>query len=234
MIVPNTTGPQRPLGGLRPDELALALDDAARFRDGRAAAICLDCAGSDEPCQVHTAEANLADRYRAAALVLEDVADLYPAGPGLVLSAITLAAIQAEATRAHLVHGTHSMLAPSYSSGDRLAILAEEFGEVAAELTYDHQDGGQRDRLVKELLQLAAMAASWVEALEGQPYGARAPRSPSSAGAAAAVADWSRPLPPAVQEELAAARQRGPARPHPGAPAPHQDGQGDGPGRPAA
>src|ERR1700733_4392890 len=88
-----------------------------------------------------------------------------------VLSDITLAAIQAEATRAHLKHGEHSMLGPNYSSGERLAILVEEVGEVAHELTYD-QGGpavgeGRRDELVKELIQGAAMDASWVEFLEG-------------------------------------------------------------------
>ena len=85
--------------------------------------------------------------------------------PGLVLSGLTLNAIQAEATRAHLKHGAHSMLGPHYSSGDRLAILVEEVGEVAHELTYD-QDG-DKTKLVRELVQVAAMAASWVEAIEG-------------------------------------------------------------------
>lgn len=90
---------------------------------------------------------------------------------GLVLSELTLSAIQAEATRAHLKHGEHSMLGKHYSSGDRLAILVEEVGEVAHELTYD-QGGpgvgaGRRDELVRELIQVAAMAASWVEFLEG-------------------------------------------------------------------
>lgn len=87
--------------------------------------------------------------------------------PVLVLSDLTLSAIQAEATRAHLKHGDNSMLGAHYTSGDRLAILMEEVGEVAHELTYD-QDG-DRDKLVKELIQVAAMAASWVEFLEGAP-----------------------------------------------------------------
>jgi hypothetical protein len=85
--------------------------------------------------------------------------------PQLVLSGLTLSAIQAEATRAHLKHGEHSMLGPQYTAHERLAILVEEVGEVAHELTYD-QDG-DRDKLVKELIQVAAMAASWVECLEG-------------------------------------------------------------------
>ena len=88
--------------------------------------------------------------------------------PKLVLSDRTLAAIQAEATRAYLLHGTDSMLGPEQTSGQRLAILVEEVGEVAHELTYD-QGGrdGRRDELVKELIQVAAMAASWVQWLEG-------------------------------------------------------------------
>jgi hypothetical protein len=92
--------------------------------------------------------------------------------PQLVLSDLTLSAIQAEATRAHLKHGEHSMLGEHYSSGDRLAILMEEVGEVAHELTYDQ--GGtasRRDELVKELTQVAAMAASWVEYLESRSRG---------------------------------------------------------------
>lgn len=93
--------------------------------------------------------------------------------PTLVLSDITLTAIQAEATRAHLRHGEHSMLGPHYSASDRLAILVEEVGEVAHELTYDQGGPGvgrfDKDRLVKELIQVAAMAASWVEQLEGSP-----------------------------------------------------------------
>jgi len=107
----------------------------------------------------------------------------------MVLSGLTLAAIQAEATRAHLLHGEHSMLGP-YTSPQRLAILAEEVGEsaelveallaarlsrllgqVAHELTYDAGGPGvgegRKDELVKELIQVAAMAASWVEVLEG-------------------------------------------------------------------
>jgi hypothetical protein len=91
----------------------------------------------------------------------------------LVLSDLTLNAIQAEATRAHLLHGEHSMMGPRYSSGDRLAILVEEVGEVAHELTYDMGGPGvgegRRAELVKELIQVAAMAASWVEYLEGDP-----------------------------------------------------------------
>jgi hypothetical protein len=91
------------------------------------------------------------------------------AGRGaLALSPLTLDAIQAEATRAHLKHGEHSMLSPK-PDDRRYAILAEEAGEVAKELN-DAAIGGRpadRGKLVRELIQVAAMAASWVEALEG-------------------------------------------------------------------
>lgn len=87
---------------------------------------------------------------------------------GLALSELTLSAIQAEATRAHLRHGEHSMLGRQ-ADDRRLAILTEEVGEVARELN-DAMIGGRavdRDKLVKELIQVGAMACSWVEALEG-------------------------------------------------------------------
>jgi hypothetical protein len=89
--------------------------------------------------------------------------------PVLALSELTLGAIQAEATRAHLKHGEFSMCGPHYSASDRLAILMEEVGEVAHELTYDQGGPGvghyDKDRLEKELIQVAAMAASWIEQL---------------------------------------------------------------------
>ena len=87
-----------------------------------------------------------------------------------VLSDITLSAVQAEATRAHLLHGENSMLSGGSDANDRrYRILGEEFGEVGRELN-DAETGERppdRDKLVKELLQVAAMALSWVEALEG-------------------------------------------------------------------
>lgn len=96
---------------------------------------------------------------------------------GLVLSEITLSAIQAEAIRAHLHHGRNSMAHPDQSNDRRLAILTEEVGEVAHELNEaaisaskypgTGYTGLDRDALVKELIQVAAMAATWVEALEG-------------------------------------------------------------------
>jgi NTP pyrophosphatase (non-canonical NTP hydrolase) len=86
--------------------------------------------------------------------------------PRLVLSELTLSAIQAEATRAAIKHPDNWMGGKNtHNDHERLAILMEEVGEVAHELTYDQP--GDRDELVKELIQVAAMAASWVEFLEG-------------------------------------------------------------------
>ena len=90
---------------------------------------------------------------------------------GLVLSDLTLDAVQAEATRAYLRHGDHSMLGPGVTESERLSILTEEVGEVARELNEDRlgnlDHAEWRDRRVKELIQVAAMALTWVEHLEG-------------------------------------------------------------------
>ena len=92
--------------------------------------------------------------------------------PVLALSGLTLNAIQAEATRAHLRHGDYSMLSPHYSASDRLAILMEEVGEVAHALTYGQGGPGvgryDKDKLEKELIQVAAVAATWIEQLNAK------------------------------------------------------------------
>lgn len=77
------------------------------------------------------------------------------------LTSLTLAAIQAEAFRAHCRHTEHSVLSKDMPNSERLAILVEEVGEVAHALTYD----GDKTNLEIELIQVAAVAASWVEAL---------------------------------------------------------------------
>jgi hypothetical protein len=118
-----------------------------------------------ELAELREQAATVADREPDDALATGLRVSGTPASPRLALSEITLAAIQAEATRAVAMHGDHSMPGPHYTPGDRLAILMEEVGEVAHELTYDQP--GDRDKLVRELIQVAAMAASWVEFLEG-------------------------------------------------------------------
>lgn len=79
------------------------------------------------------------------------------------VSMLTLTAIQAESIRAHIKHGEHSMLNPAMSNYERLAILMEEVGEVAHELTYDQPDS--KERLEKELIQVGSVVASWLEAI---------------------------------------------------------------------
>jgi hypothetical protein len=85
-----------------------------------------------------------------------------------VLSELTLSAVQAEAVRAHLKHREHggSILDPAMSSLRKLAALGEEYGEVCKELTYDQAPS--KMQLVTELIQVAAVALTWVQCLEGQ------------------------------------------------------------------
>lgn len=80
-----------------------------------------------------------------------------------VLLVETLDAIEDETLRAWQKHGEHAMINPSLTSTERLSILGEEFGEVCRSLTYDSGEG--KEDLKKELIQLAAMAASWANCL---------------------------------------------------------------------
>ena len=77
------------------------------------------------------------------------------------LTSLTMNAIQAEALRAHCRHAGHSLLSKQMTNTERLAILVEEVGEVAHALTHD----GDKDNLETELIQVAAVAASWIEVL---------------------------------------------------------------------
>ena len=77
------------------------------------------------------------------------------------LTSLTLAAIQAEALRTHCRHAEHSVLSKDMTNGERLAILVEAVGEVASTLASD----GDTANLETELIQVAAIAAAWVEAL---------------------------------------------------------------------
>lgn len=87
-----------------------------------------------------------------------------------LLSPLTIDAVQAEALRAHLKHGNQSLLNPDMPSVLKLAALIEEVGEAAAELTYD-KEGIDPNRFVVELIQVASVALSWVESLEGARLG---------------------------------------------------------------
>lgn len=77
---------------------------------------------------------------------------------------ITISALHATMLHAIAKHGWHQTpLNPARSDVDNLPILVEEIGEVARAMTYDE---GNRDALVKELLQTAAMALSWAQAVD--------------------------------------------------------------------
>jgi NTP pyrophosphatase (non-canonical NTP hydrolase) len=82
-----------------------------------------------------------------------------------LLGDLTLRAVQAESARAWAIHGNRSFLGDGLTTLERLAALIEETGEVGKALV----DGEPRDNVVKELLQVAASAASWAEWLDTQP-----------------------------------------------------------------
>jgi hypothetical protein len=90
--------------------------------------------------------------------------------PTTIISGLTVSAVQAAALSAHLKHHDHTALNPDMSDLEKLAILTEEVGEVAHELTYDAHGvaddwGERRVRLERELLQVAAVALTWIESL---------------------------------------------------------------------
>lgn len=74
------------------------------------------------------------------------------------LSELTLHALLAESYRAHAKHGDKSLLFSGLTDTQRLAALVEEVGEVARAMTYDNDQG--REHLIKELIQVANVAAS--------------------------------------------------------------------------
>lgn len=97
--------------------------------------------------------------------------------------------IHAERIRAHAKHGPNGMEAAYYDDPAWLAVLTEEVGEVARELcehrhildnagdrphfTLEHALSNHRRRLHDELVQVAAMAAAWAEAIEAGEAPAR-------------------------------------------------------------
>lgn len=85
----------------------------------------------------------------------------------LPISQLTIDAVQAASVAAIVKHGvTRTTLSSIMASRDKLAILMEECGESAHQLTYDIPD--DKAALVKELLQVASVALLWVESIEGQ------------------------------------------------------------------
>jgi len=81
---------------------------------------------------------------------------------------IVYADIHEERERAHAKHGPHgnSRENAHWKNREWLPILVEEVGEIAHELTYDVQSQGKMDRLRAELVQVAAMAAAWINAID--------------------------------------------------------------------
>lgn len=74
--------------------------------------------------------------------------------------------ILAERIRAHEKHGATSMESATPTAARRLSILVEEVGEVAKEFNDAEHELRPVDleKLRKELIQVAAMAASWADA----------------------------------------------------------------------
>lgn len=81
------------------------------------------------------------------------------------------AEIHAERVRAHEKHGPTSMERLDIDDGIRLAVLTEEVGEVARCLNEARHDGSLTNiaacGLRAELIQVAAMAAAWADAVFG-------------------------------------------------------------------
>lgn len=75
--------------------------------------------------------------------------------------------IAAERQRAHEIHGPTSIESWSPTSEARLAILLEEVGEVAREFNEARHRDSELDviKLRAELIQTAACAAAWADAL---------------------------------------------------------------------
>lgn len=90
------------------------------------------------------------------------------------LHPLTLDAVNATALAAIAKHGRdRTPLNPDMPHADKLVILVEEIGELARAMTYDN---GDRSQVVREALQVAAMAAMIAESAEHNP--APASRTP--------------------------------------------------------
>lgn len=78
-----------------------------------------------------------------------------------MISAEIVAAVEAEVARAHRKHGERSILNPAMPDAVRLPVLVEEVGEVAKAMLEDADPADLR----AELVQVAAVALTWLEAL---------------------------------------------------------------------
>jgi hypothetical protein len=82
--------------------------------------------------------------------------------------------------RAHLKHGANSIEAIPADDPRWLSILVEELGEVAHELTYD--SGGSPQTVRRELIDLAAVATAWIEAIDQEAESQQVERSSARGG----------------------------------------------------
>lgn len=87
--------------------------------------------------------------------------------------------IRAEAIRAHDKHGNFSMFGSAHNDDSRLTILTEELGEVARAIN-DTRLGEleQPAELYGELVQVAAMALTWLARIESEAEPPPAPAPP--------------------------------------------------------
>lgn len=86
--------------------------------------------------------------------------------------------VQIERLRQTEKWGEDDLALPGHSNAERLRVLAEEFGEVAEAMGRPEDGNGKHD-LRTELVQVAAVAISWVEGLDQEPAD-DGPRPPGS------------------------------------------------------
>lgn len=72
---------------------------------------------------------------------------------------LTFSAIQAENYRSQALHGVNAMINPGVGDAQSILILLEEVGEVGKALAEKQPN----EELVKELIQVATMAAAWAQ-----------------------------------------------------------------------
>lgn len=94
--------------------------------------------------------------------------------------------VRAERKRAHDKHGDTSMESQGITSLRRLAILTEEVGEVArvfndARHRGDNGSPAMVSELRSELVQVAAVAAAWADAIPGPVGGDDTPQPATEA-----------------------------------------------------
>lgn len=78
--------------------------------------------------------------------------------------------VHVERERAHVKHGAagNSREDARWDDPEWLAIVMEELGEAAHWMTYDASelDGSDKAELRNELVQVAAMACAWIDAID--------------------------------------------------------------------